>query len=235
MSSVEERILGLTGERYLKSTDWLVSELDNHQYSIIDNEVFSNIMKTDHLEGMRIYWSELLYRAHIAASTSIVRSRRWIEGVIAGYAGPNFLIYAAAMRSLLESAADTVSALISVPATLAENFRMIENALTKRPTDILVECTELEDTLIHYSHGRKVKREEEKPPKSHHAKTISDYLDILERGVPGVSNMYTLLCDVVHPGASSVFYLLDGDAGSDFRLQLGTESDEKILKLFTEE
>jgi len=200
----------------------------------MENEVYENVLRKDHLEGLRIYWSELLFRAHFAASTSIIRSRRWIEGSIAGYTELNFLIYAAAMRGFLESAADTVDALISVPETLSEHYLLIENALAKRPTDSFFGSTELEDTLIHFSHGRRVEREEE-APKSHHAKTVREYLEILERGVPGVSQLYSFLCDAVHPGATSVHYLLDGTDESDFRLQLGTQADKKMLKWFTKE
>lgn len=234
MSSVDQRLLGSTGASFLKNTDWLVYELDGHQYSFVDNEVYMSVLKSDHLEAMRIYWSELLYRAHLAASTSIIRSRRWIAGAIVGFTQLNFLIYAAAMRGFLESAADTVSALLPVPVTLAEHYQMIENALLKHPSDKIAESKELEDTLIHYSHGRRVQRGEE-APKSHQAKTVREYLGVLERGIPGVSQIYMLLCDAVHPGATSVHYLLDGTTGSDLRLQLGTEADEKMIKWFTEE
>ena len=49
-------------------------------------------------KGMRIYWVEMLERAHLAAVTAILRSRRWLAAVLSTFSEKNALAFAAVFR-----------------------------------------------------------------------------------------------------------------------------------------
>jgi hypothetical protein len=65
----------------------------------------------------------------------------------------------------------------------------------------------MEDELIGYSHARHV-RKGEHVPKSHVARPTIYYINLLEQeaGLSGLAELYRELCEVMHPGASSVLY-----------------------------
>jgi hypothetical protein len=195
------------GGIYLQATGSIVSDFKYAKYKFISTEEYKCIMKTDFREGMRIYWSEILYRAHIAAATSIIRSRRWLDGLLREDEASNFLVCAASLRGLLEAAADTSTSLGPVPESLAQQFLSIEAMLDKRCDKVII-SSELEDALIHYMYARKPQHKD--LPSSHIAKSPQEYRSTLERGeVPRVGELYSFLCDVTHPGATSVQYLLE--------------------------
>lgn len=201
-------ILGQAGAVYLQGIDSIIPEFESAKYCFISPEEYASIAAKDLRESLRIYWSEILYRAHIAAATSIVRSRRWLEGLIREEEALNFLVCAASMRGLLEAAADGSMSLGPVPESLSQHFRIIEEILAKRYSKAFV-STELEDALIHYLYARKVPKGKD-VPNSHHALRTQEYLNTLEKGgVPRVGELYAFLCDATHPGATSVHYLLE--------------------------
>ena len=96
----------------------LHSELRNFTYRVLDVEAFEVLLRHDSRRGQRIYWLELLYRAHLAAATTMLRQDRWLNAAAATNA--NCLGFAAAFRGLLESAADASFSLRFVPRYIAE-------------------------------------------------------------------------------------------------------------------
>jgi hypothetical protein len=196
-------------DKYLRNIDDLVKQFEGFRYSFTDNVVFKGILETNQTDAMRIYWREILIRAHLAASTSILRSRRWVDGILAAVESKNLLVLGASMRGLFESAADSSVALVGVPESLARDYDAIENALIGSLGGKIILNPGLEETLIHYSHATKVSKGTY-VPECHRAKTVNEYLDILNRGgVPHIKELYSFLCDLTHPGASSVGYWLE--------------------------
>ncbi len=233
---IEETILGQVGRIYLRGIDSILPVLESANYRFLPNEEYTRIIVEDPTAGLRIYWSEILFRAHLAAATSIVRSRQWVDGMLREAGTPNFLVFAAAMRGLLESAADTLTSLRLVPEALAQHYRIIEDALASCCRGISI-SSELEDTLIHYSHATKVPKGKDVPD-SHRAKTIQEYLSALEEGkVPRLSELYAFLCDVTHPGAISVNYLLhhEDESGSVGWLHPDHASDRRAIEGFVKD
>ena len=97
-------------------------------------------------------------------------------------------------------------------------------------------CSELEDELIHYSHGRHIEKSERaSTPQSHKARSVQEYLRVFENlNANGVAQSYRYLCDITHPGAPSVWmWLAPMDTkGSEF--VLSTDQDETIIESFLE-
>ena len=133
----------------------------------------------------------------------------------------------------MESAADAPTAFLGTPLTLAHLHSSITECLAGRATTVLV-SSELENELIHYSHGRHLKRSERaNAPTSHQARRVQEYLNnIGDQNTDNVRQCYGDLCDLTHPGASSVWmWLVSEDlTGSAFRLS--THQDEALIAGF---
>src|SRR4051794_18889426 len=103
------------------------------RYFFEDNDIYRSKMKdkiTGRKYGGEIYWKEILYRAHMAAVVAILRNTRWVSAVTSEFAQGNLFGWAAACRSLIEAAGDTMDGFQPVAITLAEQHRMILTEIT---------------------------------------------------------------------------------------------------------
>ena len=78
------------------------------RYTVMEVDHYLRLLKRDIAAGMKVYWEEMLGRAHLAAATSMIRSFRWCEGMRVTYDARLFLPYCASFRGLIESVADTL-------------------------------------------------------------------------------------------------------------------------------
>ena len=184
-------------------------------------------------KSMRIYWFETLERAHLASVTSILRSRRWLTSMVSAATERNSLAFAAAYRGLLESSADSATALANIPMTLAEHYSTIAEALYGKSNTVTI-SEEVEDQLIHFSHGRFIgSAEKESVPRSHRARSAAQYLKIFgEARIPRLASLYQELSDLAHPAKSSVWMWLTqlDDRGLNF--VLSQDQDDSIISEF---
>ena len=149
-----ESVLNPEGVRFVEMVDDLSLGSLETRYTFMDRDIHRDLLVRDMGEGMRVYWTEILQRAHLTAVTAILRSRRWLFGVVQAKADNNFLVFAANLRGLLESAADSSTALKDVPATLACHHFSISESLAGGPKGDFAP-RQMEDQLIHYFHGEK--------------------------------------------------------------------------------
>lgn len=157
----------------------------------------------------RVVWTEVLYRSRIAAVSAILRGARWIDSVTREYEANNVFGFAGACRSLMEAAGDTGDSLGGIALTLAKEHNKITMALRGKCNDVLHHPKEIEDILIHFTHARKVGRNEE-IPESHKAKPSWKYVKYIENmKIEGANELYSELCEIVHPAAMSVHVFLE--------------------------
>jgi hypothetical protein len=174
----------------------------------------------------QIYRYEIIERAHCASILALLRADRWVSAAVNAAESNNFLAFAAAFRGLLESAADTRFALGEVPEALASTFKVARLAVRVRLSSIVL-APKLEQDLIHFSHGRKLRRGEQ-APESHIAKTMQEYLNALEDGPTGpMHDGYAELCNITHPAADSVLYLLE--PATDGSIMFSPTADEEAI------
>ena len=229
-----ESLFGADADRFIGMIDELALAKTKARYSFVVNDDYNRLCQEDLGRGMQIYWNEILARAHLTAIVAILRSRHWINAVDAARVGKNLLSFASAFRGLIESAADTSSALGSIPGTLVRDSALISRALSGQSENQIVISNEIEDGLIHFSYARHLtKTERTTVPPSHEAKKVRDYIEVLEKGqVHQVIACYQSLCDLTHPGASSVWMWLTSENGTDIELQAG--QDESIIADYLE-
>ena len=166
---------------------------------------------------------EVLLSAHLAASTSIIRSARWFEATWREHEAGNLLGWAACCRSLLEAIGDTIDGLLGMGLTIAETMPTLMRGLTGFD-EALLNFGELEDKLIHFSHARKLGREERgSVPDSHAARQTAYYIQLLE-SAGGPATLYAELCQIGHPARGSLSWMYEGVEGG-FRVGLDRDAE----------
>jgi len=199
-------LIGPAASAYLRVLEPLAERLAGagQVYTYVDDTAYREMFANDLSEGMRVYWLEILGRAHLVASTGIFRQLRWLRAAEALATMGNFLGFSSALRGLLESSADAFDALGNVPATLAADFANIQRAIRGELEGALL-SSELEDKLIHFACARRPAKGETVPD-AHRAKSASDYNSVLEsQGSKRIAELYKMLCELTHPAASSVY------------------------------
>ena len=195
----------------------------------------------------RIYWEEILQRAHWAGLSSLIRNLKWIKGTATSIKDNNLLSFTANLRCLIESSGDNLLSLLNVPTTLADNFSNITKCLKGNTEEkIMYASEELEAMLIHFSFARKITSEEKtlqgKIPKYQNAKPASEYLKRLDNKVDNgpVAELYSILCQFAHPAAHSVHYLFQTSFDNiryEFKYAQNADKDyiDRILNGYNDE
>ncbi|MEW6778225.1 MAG: hypothetical protein AB1405_18150, partial [Bdellovibrionota bacterium] len=201
--AAEKIIFGEVAEIYCPFLGRVNSIIQGQKYTIISRRQFDSILEKDPGRGHEIYWNEMLGRVHQASAATLIRQYRWIRGMVLSIKSYSYLPYAACARGFLESAADSFSTLGCVPGALADNFPQIKSAITGQFEGGFFSNEDLENKLIHFTHARKLEKDEEKiVPPSHKAETMRRYIDELQNSQ--IHDYYAFLCNITHPAAYSV-------------------------------
>ncbi len=205
MKILAKDIFGLPGEIYPPIIQDLLEDSYNKKYHFLTRDDFKLLSEID---SKYVYWIEILYRSHWAATSNLIRYNKWFELCHnSSVTNPNYIAFCSGLRGILECATDTYDALASVPLTMAQLLSHIEDALLRRPTLNRIISTELEDALIHFSFARKLTKHED-APESHKAKTASEYIALLDSKDLPLKSLYAELCQVVHPAHQSTAWLV---------------------------
>lgn len=175
-----EKVLGEIRETWLALVDEVLDDLPpNCTYSFESLQKYQATLLANPQQAMQTYWQETLMRAHLAAVTTLLRGKRWMHCMLTSAQAPNYFAFAACFRALIEATADSWYTLRGVPLALAQNHSFIKAALRQElPSNMFICSTELDEVLIHYSHGRKLNKTDSFP-NYHEAKTTREYLETL--------------------------------------------------------
>jgi hypothetical protein len=201
-----------------------------YSYCFIDNSEFELLILKNLREANRVYVQELLFRSHIAAITTLFRNEKWMQGVRSALEQNNYFSFSASLRGLVESAADSNYCLIHVPGTLRDHFSGFYSALKGTFDAGLIICEQLEDILIHYSHGKKQPKNSS-APSSHYAKSSQEYLHTLDDpNCTDVRDLYSELCEVTHPAERTVSMFLTPKSDGSQDYVINRDLDESLIK-----
>lgn len=226
-------LLGDAGASYLDALTGLLSGIpDGSRYDFMSKEKFAALLSSDFKESQRIYWIEILYRAHFAAHTSLIRTSRWLDAMFLASEARNYTAFMAAYRGCLEAAADSFETFEHVPAWIADLHSAITPILHKTADQPSL-FPDLENKLIHFTHARFIKKDEV-VDEAQRMKHTTQYLqNLVKTGVPEVTECYRILCDVTHPGIGSVRCYADADESETGTFYvLRTDLDETLIAEF---
>ena len=84
-------------------------------------------MAEDLAVANQVRWNEVLRRAHLAATSNLLRIERWTDAAMDQARAGNLLGLAACLRGMIEAASDTTYCLKDVPMALAEYGAAIQH------------------------------------------------------------------------------------------------------------
>jgi hypothetical protein len=215
-----QEILGEDASQYIPVIKKILSECGSYNYEFISEESFKDLAGRDIAESQVQYIKELLYRSHFASLSAIARNHEWLEGMRCSYEAGLYLPFAASMRCFLESTADSYFSLASLCTTISKNIGIINDTINKRTNEFGV-FTDLENLLIHYSHARRVDKNET-VPEFHKAETAAKYIrDLEEKSSARVQECYSELCQLSHPAAQGVLHMMVPVSDTKFAFEHG--------------
>lgn len=184
----------------------VVNRIEHKNYEYTDLDGFLNI----HVKGLsngdirhsqKIYWQEILLRVHFAAVTSLIRTQKWLSGVVLGKEEKNIFVFSASLRGFLEATVDSYYSLEILPTSLALNFKTINLALKGELNQLFI-SEELESKLIHFQFAKKGKKGVDASVNIAHTNT--KYIELFDLENMGIKALYSELCEVTHPASNSI-------------------------------
>ncbi len=194
---------------HLDILDQILPVVQKHRYKFIDDEAYTHFCTSEAynvVDDNLILSLELIEKAHLASVTSMIRTQRWIDGVLQAYETQNFLAFAGAFRGLLESAGDSMDGLQHMPVQLAHAQHWIKMGLSGGQKDKRIGYTEIEKILDHYVLATWMRRPKGETPVAL-AKDNIEYVAQLEGLIPDVHQLYHRLCSFVHPSSASIAWM----------------------------
>jgi hypothetical protein len=225
-------VLGGAAASHLGILSQLVGTLPNTRYLHLSNEEWLERAKANPVEGMRIYWTEILYRAHFCSLISMVRTKRWVDGLLSMAAAGNYLAFMANYRGFLESSADSYFSLGKVCFWLADFHVVIRHALGNH-LDEPTFFPDIENALIHFVHARRLGKGETAPDE-HRAKQTKEYIESLAGSPDGlVAECYSHLCNATHPAIASLLCFVNATPPADMKgFGIATDQDYGWIRSF---
>jgi hypothetical protein len=194
---------------YIPTLDNVYSFLTENtfKYGFVVRQQYEELARADLPRALQIYWQEILMMTHMTSTTSLLRSRAWLNVTCQAIEDGNAIAFAGCFRAFLEAASDTYYALGNIPETLIDNRHLVKRKLAKEPGPAL-QIAGIEDQLIHFLRGREIARGESQPA-AHRAKQAAEYFETLDKVHRGpVRELYGELCKLSHPSEGSVFIFL---------------------------
>lgn len=231
-----KQIFGEEGRQYILLAIEFEDQLPRIAYQLGSEEELDGVDPATE-EGRRaanqIIWRDQLTKAHIAASSTIIRSARWIRGMYDGHVAGNLMAFGACFRGLIEASADSFDSLRNVPLNLAKNFQVIRECLNGDRTDLIFRSPEIEEILDHYIYAQKQPRGFQGPAHLR-AKTAREYVTSLQEAETGkIVDAYSDLCEITHPASLSVTAFLE--KREDGTLSLAENAEKECIDLLIDE
>lgn len=223
-----EAIFGLNASKYGYFINSIISDIIKEEYKF--NDIDHKEENTDIYAISKEYWIEILFRSHMAAVISIIRTNRLAQSVCREFSEKNLLSFSSSCRSMIESCADINYSLYNVPIFLAEHSYDINNIISKKSFNSRLFLSEdLENKLIHFLNASK--HPKNYSIESHKAKLASEYIGFLNKMIPNISNIYDELCKFSHPSAYTVYNFLSSSDKESGKITInGDKEDYYIIK-----
>lgn len=209
----------------------LNDKIVHKEYEFMDVLDFINLMLEDIPMSMQIYWTELLQRLHLVSVTTLMRNEKWMQGIWFGIEINNYIVFAAALRGYLEAFSDSYYSTNFKFIDIAENFPNINKAL-KGKLDRPLLCNEFEESLIHFYSASKNANYRTYNVEWLKPLTSRKYINGFD--LPGAElrhQLYSELCEVVHPASPSVkCFTIEKDTSTSNIIQMAPNRDNELIE-----
>jgi hypothetical protein len=194
---------------YLEIIDSVLPAAQRHSYRFIPDDSYKAWRDSPDFSlslDNRIVASELLDKAHLAAVTSLIRTRRWVSALCDAFDDQNYFAWAGATRALMESAGDIWDGLGNTALSIAQNYGVIRTCLAEKAAATKYLFPEIERPLDHFVLAKWMRRTKDDNEMSEvmRSKDNVQYVRHLDPMLPNIESLYHRLCGIVHPSAASL-------------------------------
>lgn len=201
----------------------IIASLKTIQYNYMDEKEYESLQELN--ESQFIYWSEIIQRTHFCGITSLQRVSKWMTSMNDSWNSNNYYGFCSSIRGLIEACSDSYYTISKIIDPVAEKLYLIEQALNLE-AKVLLLSEEVENELIHYMYGRKLKGpEKNENPQSHQTLQVTQYLNHI--GDDDIKTLYSELCQVSHPSMMSFAPFTHSD--EEYKFILHNQDIDSIL------
>lgn len=248
MNTNRIEVFGSDEEGFIEVLDHVCGLFKGVKYGFIHADALKSAYDHDMMLGHRLHWFNLLQNIHFISCASLLRTKRWMDGIRYGTKEGNYILTASSLRGLIESTADSYQVMQYVGKSLEVYFTEIYMTLRgkiieKDGVKVLPDSDPFDLIVDHFIFARKISDKQlerrthgmdEKLKKRfkyvNQAKEPWKYIKILEeQGFGNMSRVYQEACEVVHPAEASVMLFLDENADHTFNLN-GSDDFAAIQK-----
>ena len=189
------------------SLELLIEDEKKQSYFFMNKSEYERISLNNLKYGNQIFWIELLSRVRFSSLVNLIRSKKWIDGIVLSLMNNNLLSFWSNLRGLIESGSDANYTFAAIPAFIIKELDDIKSVFNQDSPSILT-CKPLEDALIHYSHaGSHIPRSD--TSKVYNSKQIKTYIEYSDNKDQRLSKFYKFLSGYVHPSRESILTYLN--------------------------
>jgi hypothetical protein len=191
--------------------DFLKFSLPNKiTLTITDIKYFEGLMEKDYREGVIIYWKEIDERIKFLWQSIALKGFSLLKNIVVCINSKNYFPALISTRALLENIAVFHYYIWKIVPTYNEFMKNKNRILIiKGEHEGIIISSELEELLILYTHGTRLKELTE-VRKEWKQKSISEYIKFLSKNksYTKASHYYSILCEIAHPnsGSNMIFY-----------------------------
>ncbi|WP_280157470.1 hypothetical protein P5616_010610 [Priestia aryabhattai] len=246
MSSEIRQVFGSDGEKFFTILNSICDVMKGVKYGFADPNSLEEVLKEDVVSGQQLLWFDVLQHSHFISCASLLRTKRWMDGIRYGAAEGNYIVFASSLRGLIESTADSYYAMRYIGKTLTDYFAQIsltlQGKVMKKDGKIVMFSSDPIDVIIeHFIHAKKMSDTDiarrtqgmseelaNRFKEVNQAKEPWRYIQILkEQEFGNLSPVYKELCEVTHPAGDSVTLFLGENPGHIYNLNV-VNDEEKI-------
>ncbi len=214
-----------------ETLSYLSSLPNKTNFKFSDPNYFKEIFTQDVYKGMKLYWKEIDERIKLLWQTMGLKGFHLLNGIVKCINTRNYYSASILVRALLENAAVFHYYLWKIIPTY-NDFRsdtILKKKITNREVMGVIVSRELENLLIKYSHGTKMK-DIVKVKKEWEQERISTFMNFLSKNkkYKNAYKFYSILCEIAHPNFGSILAFYDHGAGTNIYTEVSFSKSQNV-------
>lgn len=235
---MDENILIKIFGDYAKDSNWFYEKLidemskNKYKYAYLSLQIIEQKIKDNDIAFVNKYMTlEILQRLYISTLSGYLRQCKWIDGICHGIRNNNYILFSSSARGFLEASTDFYDALENIPLTVAENYKLLNDAILGAIDYEVIGFKEIEDRLLHFQEANKKNGKSDPNLKPKSAKSYMESRNIKQLDL---YECYSDLCEVTHPAKQSLDLFFDeNNYVLTINLNRDKENIEKFINKYT--
>lgn len=212
----------VVGEKIYNGVVESISSNKNYFY-YLNNKGWETVAEKGGIAALNYYGTiDTLQRIFIGCVTGYLRMYKWIQGIELGLSTNNYLVFSSSARGFLEATTDYYDAIENIPLTIAENYKMFKEALSKEKTDMLLGFKHIDNLLLHF---QEASRKDNGSNPLFKPKNAKSYMENPNLKYLNLYDFYGELCETTHPAKASLYTFKE----ENYRYSLDVEMDAVLI------